>query len=272
MAGAVASGTLGPKSRRSMPEQKPRPAPVSTTTRTPRSAAIARTGLLQLPDHDLVDGVQPLGTVELQHHRAGMRRVEVQRARHARSLAGVRGPSEGAPACARADAGSDVRHLLDRRIGRGPTAVVLDDQRPRRRRLEARERLEPREIRHVVPEGVDVDLSKLAGCGQRRRRTGCTRRYVPRIGVREEPPEVHTRIADRPDLPVDDGRDASIHREQVPETEVAVHHRGRECGAARRRAAQRRPLPSPARASDPRSRAAGTSGRSPRPVRRVARR
>ena len=41
MAGSVASGMSGPKSRRSMPEQKPRPVPVRTTARTVGSEAMA---------------------------------------------------------------------------------------------------------------------------------------------------------------------------------------------------------------------------------------
>jgi hypothetical protein len=39
IAGSLASNMPGPKSRTSMPEQKPRPVPVRITTRTPRSAA-----------------------------------------------------------------------------------------------------------------------------------------------------------------------------------------------------------------------------------------
>ncbi len=49
MAGAVASGIAGPKSRMSMPEQNPRPAPVITTAWTDVSADTAASVSLSSP-------------------------------------------------------------------------------------------------------------------------------------------------------------------------------------------------------------------------------
>ena len=59
--------------------------------------------------------------------------------------------------------GQDGGHGLDVGVGLAATAVVLDDQRPRRGRLEARQRLEPLDVGDVATEGSGVDFEQLGG-------------------------------------------------------------------------------------------------------------
>ncbi len=66
----------------SMPEQNPRPAPVSTTTFTDASAPIAASVWVSSSRITLVDRVELLRPVQLQHNDAGLRPFDDQRLGH----------------------------------------------------------------------------------------------------------------------------------------------------------------------------------------------
>ena len=70
---------------RSRPEQNPRPAPVSTTTRQSLLAAMASSERVQLLDQLVVQRVELLGPVEREHGDVGTRvgQFQVRHAPHA---------------------------------------------------------------------------------------------------------------------------------------------------------------------------------------------
>ena len=117
------------------------------------------------------------------------------------------------------------------RVGHVTAAVVLHDQRPRGRRLEARQRLEP--LRGRGPRRRRARRSPRELLAARAARPVARRAPVGRrIGVDQEPADVDPRVADGPDLPVDDRGDRSADGEQVAEPEVAVHDRGATAGGS----------------------------------------
>ena len=121
------------------------------------------------------------------------------------------------------------------------------------------------------PERARVDVRQFGG-RRRRARVGRRPSVGRRVGVDQEPAHIDPRIADRPDLPVDDGGDALAGGEQVAEPEVAVHDGGRQRGGHRSRATRRRRPASRAPGRDRRSPAGDTTARSRRRARRPARR
>ena len=82
MAGSDASSVLGPKLRMSIPEQNPRPAPVSTTAFDRCVRADRGERLRELVAHHLVDRVELFRPVQLQHNDAGVRPFDDQRLGH----------------------------------------------------------------------------------------------------------------------------------------------------------------------------------------------
>ena len=126
IAGAVASSMPGPKSRMSIPEQKPRPVPVRTTACT-SGRRPDRPGLRQFSLHDLVDGVELFRAVQSQDGDAAAGLVEV-------SVAAM-------------------SHPLDDRRGTHAAAGAHRDQPVARSRRSSSSRMVPMSIAPVAPIG-----------------------------------------------------------------------------------------------------------------------
>ena len=92
----------------------------------------------------VLKGYQPAADLFPSEHLLRLKAAaEAKVADRLRASRGPDGRTSGRRTLAREEMRQDRGHGLDVGVGLGAAAVVLDDQRPRRGRLEARQRLEP---------------------------------------------------------------------------------------------------------------------------------